>query len=503
MFLRCLPPHSKAQRAVAAVAVLYVLAWSLLPPLLSPSLPLDVVESLSWGREWQWGYYKHPPLAPWILHVFFLAFGSVGPFLLSQACIAATLWLVWRTGCRLMAPQRAFIGTVLTMGVAYYTYPALEFNHNVAQMPLWAALGWCLLAALQDGRLRYWALLGLLAGLGMLTKYSVAIVLLCLALYLVLTPARRVLRQGGPWLALAVMLAVLAPHLVWLWQSEWLPMAYTSSRAVADRGSPRLAAFVFLATQVANHLPLVLIVVAARWLARRHSGPLGAGGRLHTGWPGYLLTLALGPGLLVTLLGVVAGLHLHDMWGVPMWAFSGLLVAAWLPEPGLAALRPRLLWGVAVWLLLVSLLLGAYVAWGAQWRQRPGRTGWPQAALAREAQASWQALSTCRLDTVAGDYWLAGLIATASPDEPAVFITQDERYSPWVTLPRLQAHGALWVWQGDGVPEPPLLGRLRAQDGGAGLREHQGQWRMAWPHDHAGEPLVVHWRAYVPAACAR
>jgi hypothetical protein len=30
------------------------------------SLPLDVVsDGLSWGHEWQWGYYKHPPLPSW------------------------------------------------------------------------------------------------------------------------------------------------------------------------------------------------------------------------------------------------------------------------------------------------------------------------------------------------------------------------------------------------------------------------------------------------------
>ena len=56
---------------MAVWAVAYGLLWSIVPPLLSSSFPLDVAESLSWGREWQWGNYKHPPLAPWVLHSFY------------------------------------------------------------------------------------------------------------------------------------------------------------------------------------------------------------------------------------------------------------------------------------------------------------------------------------------------------------------------------------------------------------------------------------------------
>ena len=513
-------------RSVLVFAALYLLAWSVLPPLLSTSLALDVVESLTWGREWQWGYYKHPPLSPWVLHLFWRAFGEVGPYLLSQLCIAATLWCVWRAGLRLMAPERALIGTVLTMGVVFYTRPALEFNHNVAQMPLWAALGWCLLAALQDGRLRQWLALGLLAGLGMLTKYSVAVVLACMGLYLVLSPARRVLRQPGPWLALAAALAVFAPHLLWLWQTDWLPMAYASQRAAADTAqhSARLSAVVFLGTQALNHLPLALVTLVAALGARRALRPATAAAatagrptaplarwRLHTAWPGYLLALALGPGLLVALLGLLLGLRLRDMWGAPMWAFSGLLVAASLPALWLQPLRPRLLRAMAVWLVLASVLCGAYLACGAQWRQRPSRTDWPAAALGAQAQGAWRTLSHCPLDTVAGDYWLAGMVVVASPDRPSVLIPEDARFSPWATAQRLQAHGALWVWQQQtpapapaappGPPMPPApLDQL--QDG-PDMRWHEGVWRLAWRHDPAGPPLVVHWRAYVPAACAR
>ncbi len=498
-------PSSISYRAVALLAALYVLAWSLLPPLLSHSLPLDVVESLSWGREWEWGYYKHPPLSPWVLELSYRAFGRAGPFLLSQLFIAATLWLVWITGCRLVSRERALLGTLLTMGVAYYTRPALEFNHNIAQMPLWAAAGYCLLVALQEGRLRHWLLLGIVAGLGLLTKYSVGLLLMALALYLLLTPARRVLAGPGPWLALAAMLLVFAPHLHWLRESGWLPMAYVKGRAAVEGAGPiaaRLDALSFLATQALNHLPLALIVLAALWNTRRQraaDAPPGAW-RLQARMPGYLLVLALGPCLLACALGIVLGLRLRDMWGVPMWVYSGLLVAAWLPEGWLPVLRPRLLRGLAVWLVLVSVLTGLFLAYGAQWRKRPARTDWPQTAVAQQAQALWEAHSRCPLDSVSGDYWATGLVAAQLPDRPSVFITGDDRFSPWITLERLQSNGTLWIGLGDEPPVPALLEEL---DTTPGMGVQQGQVQVSWPFRGAESPLTMHWRAYVPEACAK
>src|SRR5215469_9198868 len=59
--------------------------WTFIPLMLATSLPLDVVsDGLSWGHEWQWGYYKHPPLPSWTVELFFEWLGDAGPFLLSQ-----------------------------------------------------------------------------------------------------------------------------------------------------------------------------------------------------------------------------------------------------------------------------------------------------------------------------------------------------------------------------------------------------------------------------------
>lgn len=491
-------------RAVLLFGLAYMLVWTLLPPQLASSFPLDVVESLSWGREWQWGNYKHPPLAPWLLHVSYRVFGDFGPYLLSQLFIAATAWFVWLTGRRLMSPERALLGAALMLSVAHYTRPALEFNHNIAQMPVWAALAWLFLAALQDGRLRLWLALGLVAGLGLLTKYTVSIMLACLGLYLLLTPARRQLRGIGPWAALAVALLVLAPHLLWLWQMDWLPFSYAGGRGATEAAgdNARASALRFMRSQALNHLPLALMLLAALPGSPRKPGTAGSATRwqLQARPAAYLLTIALGPGLLLSAVGLVLGLRLRDMWGSPMWAFSGLLVAAVLPAARLPVLRSRLLIGMALWLLTATLLSGAYLGWGAQWRQRPARTDWPGPTLALAAQHSWASQSRCALDVVAGDYWLSGLVAVYAADQPSVLIPGDARFSPWATPERLRQHGALWIWEGPAPAAPPAP--LDAVAEHTDFRLSEGRWSLPWPYDSGAEPLVLHWRAYVPPGCS-
>ena len=505
-------PHTNSRslaqvpiQRILAFALIYMLAWAVLPALLGQSFALDVVESLSWGKEWQWGYYKHPPLSPIVLNLFYLGLGKLGPYVLSQLCIALTVWMVWRMGCRLMDARRACMGAVLTMGVAYYNFPAIEFNHNIAQMPLWASLGYLFVAALQDDKLRQWIALGVVAGLALLTKYPMAILLLTFGLYLLGSAQyRKLLLRPGPWIAVALMALVFLPHLLWLQASDWLPFAYASSRTAVQDGNPRLEALEFPVTQLAAHLPLLAVVAFAWWRSRhvRSTQPEAGSLRWHTQNPSLLWVLWALPGLLVLLLGVGLGLGLRDMWGSPMWAWSGLLLMAWLPEERVTAMQPKLLRGMAVWLVLITLFMVVYMAWGAQLRKRPGRVDWPSAVIAQQADQTWQQHSQCPLDTVAGDYWLAGLVSAYGATRPSVLIDGDPRYSPWVGRGRLQQHGALWIWMdksGGAQAKPPEP--LASLPPDAKVRVHEGTWAIAWSHIPTGKPLELHWRAYVPLAC--
>ena len=157
---------------------LQLVVWTIIPLHFSWSLPLDVVsDGLSRGHEWQWGYYKHPPLPSWTVELFFEAFGNAGPYLLSQIAVVATYIFVFLLGRCFMPVRWAAVGALLLTGVYYFSIPTPEFNHNVAQMPLWAAASYFYYKSWKSGGRRWWIALGVAAGLGLLAKYSTALLL--------------------------------------------------------------------------------------------------------------------------------------------------------------------------------------------------------------------------------------------------------------------------------------------------------------------------------------
>ena len=80
-------------------------------------------------------------------------------------------------------------------------------------------------------------LLGLAIGAALWAKYFVVVLAAPLALFLLFDrDARKALATPGPWIALAVALVVMAPHLLWLVRNDFLPFAYASARAAPSRG---------------------------------------------------------------------------------------------------------------------------------------------------------------------------------------------------------------------------------------------------------------------------
>src|SRR6516165_6175489 len=56
----------RPRTVLAVFLAVHALVWTALPALIYYNLPLDVIEAMTYGREWQLGYDKLPPL-PWFL----------------------------------------------------------------------------------------------------------------------------------------------------------------------------------------------------------------------------------------------------------------------------------------------------------------------------------------------------------------------------------------------------------------------------------------------------
>src|SRR5499433_1604958 len=120
----------RPQTAFAVFLALHVVVWTALPTLLYPNLPLDLIEALTYGREWQLGYDKLPPLPWWLIEVAYRLFGVDWVYyLIAQITVLAAFWLVWLLARRLVGGAGALAAVLIVDGLHYFNFTAAKFNH--------------------------------------------------------------------------------------------------------------------------------------------------------------------------------------------------------------------------------------------------------------------------------------------------------------------------------------------------------------------------------------
>lgn len=466
----------RVERAFWVFLAAHVVVWSLLPILFHPNAPLDVVEAISWGREWQLGYYKHPALAFWLANLAYLACGGRlwGIFILSQLSIAAGIVAVWRIAREVLDEGRALAACVLLEGIIYYNFTSPEFNPNVLELAIWPWIvyfAWRTLGAEQQlpqvsapkegtrdlGHPRFWNWIGLgaCAGVGLFTKYYTAVLLLSLMAFAITDrEARRVWRQSGPYVAMLSAVAIFAPHAWWMLHTRMATVNYAMSRTAAHRTelTRLIAPLKFTGAQLLAVLPmlLALLVLYGRW----RPGP-----EFRSSMRARLLSAAvLGPFCITLLLGAIFNWQLLSMWGTPLWSFLPLLLL-WSGRysPTFAEGTRRVFRVAVVLMLLLGVAFVFPLTAGPYLSHKPRKALFGGEPLGKEITQRWHEQEGTPLRVVAGDTWLAGNVAFYSPDRPSVLTEGNLRLSPWVSEDELRRHGAVVVWEG---VQPPTYAQL-------------------------------------------
>ena len=485
----------RPQAAFAAFLALHVVVWTALPTLLYPNLPLDLIEALTYGREWQLGYDKLPPLPWWMIEVLHQALGiEAAYYALAQLAVIAAFVAVWLTARPLIGAVGALVAVLIVDGLHYFHFTAAKFNHDVIQLPLWAFAGYAFHAGLRRGRMRDWVLLGLMIGLALWAKYFVVVLAAPLALFLLIDrDARKALATPGPWVALVLALVVMTPHLIWLVRNDFLPFAYASARSAPVRGALDhvVHPLAFAVGQLAFMLPALIIAAAFLW-PRPKSGDAAAAAVGADAFDRRIVTLlTFGPAVTTIALSAISGRGTIAMWGYPLWLFLGVwivLVARTAIEPARLA-RVAVSWAVVFALFAVVFAASYSVLPAIDHRYRA--VFYPGDRLADELARRFRAATGMPLTYVIGTMWDGGNVAHYAREQPRVLIDGDPRRAPWIDLGDLRSKGAVVVWT-DGDPRVMPM-RLRNIAGDA-----QVQPPFTLPFRRGDHVLTVGWAILRP-----
>lgn len=426
----------RTARAVAAGFVFaHAVAWTAILVLLKSGqdLHFDTTEAYAWGRAFLLGYGKHPPLSGWIAGVWFrlLPATDAAAYALAMATTGFGLFVCWLIAGRVVDRRRAFLSVVLLALCPIFNFKGFKYNADLALVAVLPLIVLAYLNAFEkrDARAGLW--LGLAAAAGVLTKYWAVTMIGAVGLTALLHPQRAAfLRSPAPWVAVAVFAVAMAPHLVWLWQAEFAPLAYAAVYAQhPSRVGSALAAADFLGHGLAMLAPVLVALVLVLSLR-------APGSRRRLWWPGWFAAgaapAAARPAqafnvwsiqiLLVTVpvCGAIAlAIVMKTDWGIPMIFLTPLALLAW---PRLRVRRIAPVGALATWLVITlgMLALASPLARDSYARQAARGANYEAGTrLAEQLTQMWRLRFGTRWTVAASFVEAATPMTFYSPDHPA------------------------------------------------------------------------------------
>ncbi len=225
------------------------------------------------GRHLAWGYVDQPPLTPVLARLAAALPGGVLPLrILAIACQVGCILLTAALAAELGGRTRAqWIAAAALAACPIFVAVSVLFGTTVTDQLVWAAMFVAVARALRLRTKRSWLLVGLVGGIGLENKDTVAVLLLGIVIGIVVWH-RDVLRTPGPWLAGVLTVALALPNVLWDAGNGWPNIAM--AKVLSDKsGGPlgSLAQVPLLALALAGP-PLILLWIAGVRLLCRGAG---------------------------------------------------------------------------------------------------------------------------------------------------------------------------------------------------------------------------------------
>ena len=328
-----------------ALLVAVVLGATIIHIWLACVLPLvdDETYYRLWGLAPAMGYFDHPPMVGWWIAGGQLLWGDTTLGIRFGSIVSALILplAIWRIATLYFDYQIAFWSVIFLFAMPMLAVGALLMTPDAPSVFFGVLTLWAL-AEMQHSKNAYWWLVvGVLAGFGILSKFTNLFVGVSILLLLLLDPKNRCwFKTWQLWIGGFLALLICAPMVQWNYEHDWVTFTKQFGRIVSERPFSLKYEAELIGAAVLLVSPLVFVLVCIGFLialkrvfSEKHSGSVflcvtiapamiyffihGLHSRVQANWLAPLYPL-------FAIAGAVAVVQKQVFWGSSRLALSSI-----------------------------------------------------------------------------------------------------------------------------------------------------------------------------------
>jgi 4-amino-4-deoxy-L-arabinose transferase-like glycosyltransferase len=411
----------KEKKIFYLLCLYHLIIWTIIPYFSNKNLPLDVIEALAWGQDFDLGYNKHPPLSAWIPGLLFKIFGNKDwiYYLLSQVFILISFIFLWELSSFFLNKKSHILLSILAIeGIAFYTFDTPQFNVNICQIPLWIGTVYFFFKSIKDNKITDWIFLGVFAALGFLTKYIFVYLLISLFFYLIFILTKKKRINFKFLYALLIFFLITAPHFKWLIQNDFTTLYYALKRGGLNEFNiynHLLNPIKFLINQITILLPFLLLIY---FLIKKIKIRLPLNNEKFI----FLLFSFLLPFLLILITSIITGSRIRTMWMIPFYSLIGIFfIFLYQDQINFKKIKNFII-------LLIIFLIVSPILYSLRSIYSDSRTSYEGRKIASQIEREWKTISKDKISNVGFSEWYAGNLSYQLSNRPKVFLEENNDF---------------------------------------------------------------------------
>ena len=411
----------KEKKIFYLLCLYHLIIWTIVPYYSNKNLPLDVIEALAWGQDFDLGYNKHPPLSAWVPGLLFKIFGNKDwiYYLLSQVFIVISFIFLWKLSSFFLKKNYQILLSVLTIeSIAFFTFETPQFNVNICQIPLWTGTIYFFFKSIKKNKITDWIFLGVFSALGFLTKYIFAYLLISLFFYLVFIFLIKKKINFNYLYALLTFFLITLPHFQWLIQNDFTTIYYAVKRGGLNEFNiynHLLNPLKFLTSQIVISLPFILL---GYFLIKKIKIKLPFNNEKFI----FLIFSFILPFFLILITSIISGSRIRTMWMIPFYSLIGVFfIFLYQDQINLKKLKK-------FYIILIIFLVISPTLYSLRSIYKDSRTGYEGKKIALQIEKEWKTISKEKISNVGFSEWYAGNLSYQLSNRPKVFLEENNNF---------------------------------------------------------------------------